>query len=89
MGIAEGTSFGLIGHNASGKSTLIKLITSQIANNSGNVFFGGRKIDGQHSAVYEEFGLCPQVNYLIPEMTVRNHLRILLLIKGVPMTFHA
>ena len=42
LGIAEGTSFGLIGHNASGKSTLLKLITCQLAKTSGKVLFRGK-----------------------------------------------
>jgi ABC-type multidrug transport system ATPase subunit len=42
LGISSGSSFGLIGHNASGKSTILKLITAQIAKTSGSILFSGR-----------------------------------------------
>jgi ABC-type multidrug transport system ATPase subunit len=86
LGVPKGTSFGLIGRNGSGKSTIIKLATAQISKTTGDVWFDGRNILSQSSKIYEEMGICPQANYLIPEMTVGSHLRTLWLTKGAPMS---
>lgn len=82
LGVAKGTSFGLIGRNGSGKSTIIKLATAQISKSVGDVWFDGKNILNQNSEIFEEFGICPQVDYLIPEMPVSTHLRTIWLIKG-------
>jgi ABC-2 type transport system ATP-binding protein len=88
LGVPKGTSFALIGRNGSGKSTIIKLATAQISKTTGEVWFDGRKILSQGSEIFEETGICPQVNYLIPEMTVSSHLRTLWLTKGAPVSAH-
>jgi ABC-2 type transport system ATP-binding protein len=88
LGVKRGTSFAFIGHNGSGKSTILKLITAQIAKSTGRIWFAGEQIKSQHSKIFEKFGLCPQVMYLIPEMTVMSHLRTLFLIKGAPIKGH-
>jgi ABC-2 type transport system ATP-binding protein len=88
LGVPKGTSFALIGRNGSGKSTIIKLATAQVSKTTGEVWFDGRNILSQGSEIFEETGICPQVNYLIPEMTVSSHLRTLWLTKGAPVSAH-
>lgn len=71
----------LLGRNGAGKSTIIKLLTGQIAPTSGHVYWpqnwdriSAHKREGK-------VGLCPQNNILIPNLTAREHLELYVCIK--------
>ena len=44
LGIGKGERFGLIGPNGSGKTTLINCVSGALANDGGNIVFGGEEI---------------------------------------------
>lgn len=72
----------LLGRNGAGKSTIIKLLTGQIAPTTGQVFWPQNwdRITGNE---YEErAGLCPQNNILIPNLTAKEHLEMYVRIKS-------
>src|ERR1041384_5125046 len=46
LAVGEGERLGLIGPNGSGKSTLVNCICGTLHNETGNVRFDGRKMDG-------------------------------------------
>lgn len=71
----------LLGRNGAGKSTIIKLLTGQIAPTSGHVYWPQ---NWDHISAHEreeKVGLCPQNNILIPNLTAREHLELYVCIK--------
>lgn len=71
----------LLGRNGAGKSTVIKLLTGQIAPTSGQVYLPQNldRISGYEFK--ERVGLCPQNNVLIPNLTALDHLELYASIK--------
>lgn len=71
----------LLGRNGAGKSTIIKLLTGQVAPTSGTVYWP-QNLDGiSGNEVRDKIGLCPQNSVLIPNLTAREHLKLYACIK--------
>lgn len=72
----------LLGRNGAGKSTVIKLLTGQIAPTFGEIHLplDYDLITGFRNE-QEQVGLCPQGNVLIPNLTAREHLELYAQIK--------
>lgn len=71
----------LLGRNGAGKSTIIKLLTGQIAPTNGHVYWP-QNWDRITAHEYDErVGLCPQNNILIPNLTAKEHLELYVCIK--------
>lgn len=72
----------LLGRNGAGKSTIIKLLTGQIAPSGGHVFWPQNwdRISGNEFE--DSIGLCPQSNILIPNLTAKEHLQLYVRIKS-------
>lgn len=65
----------LLGRNGAGKSTIIRLLTGQIAPTSGTVYWS---LDHKNP---DKIGLCPQHSVVIPNLTAREHLELYASIK--------
>jgi ATP-binding cassette subfamily A (ABC1) protein 5 len=74
---------GLLGHNAAGKTTTLRIITGEIAPTKGSVKIGGIKIASSHSEAFKMLGYCPQHDALWKNVTVREHLECYAAIRGV------
>ena len=71
----------LLGRNGAGKSTIIKLLTGQIAPTSGHVYWPQNYDRITAHDLDERVGLCPQNNILIPNLTAKEHLDLYVSIK--------
>jgi branched-chain amino acid transport system ATP-binding protein len=76
--IPEGSIFGLIGPNGSGKTTVLNLITAELTADKGSVRFDGREIIGAQS-----FQVCRariartfQLVRVLPHMTTRENVML-------------
>lgn len=67
----------LLGRNGAGKSTVLKLLTGQIAPTLGEIILplDYDLITGFQNE-QEQIGLCPQNNVLLPSLTAREHLEL-------------
>jgi len=76
--VARGRIVSLLGGNASGKSTTMKVILGLIAPRSGEVWFGGERIDGwpTHRVIRVGIGSVPEARRIFPLMSVRENLRM-------------
>jgi ATP-binding cassette subfamily A (ABC1) protein 1 len=83
FGIRRGDVFGFLGTNGAGKSTVFKMLSGDHMPSIGTATMCGRDILTEQIAVRRLIGYCPQHNALLPKVTVREHLRIFGLIKGV------
>ena len=51
---------------------------------SGAAFVAGRDVIGDMATIRRNLGVCPQHDILYPDLTVREHLRMYAVLKGVP-----
>ena len=74
--VGEGRIVSLLGGNASGKSTTMKVILGLVAPRSGTVTFDGARIDGwpTHRVIRAGVGSVPEARRIFPLMTVRENL---------------
>lgn len=75
IAIDKGEVVGLLGPNGAGKSTLMRLLTSFITADEGEISIRGFNV-GDHSLKIRQWvGYLPENNPLYPEMYVREYLR--------------
>jgi len=76
--VREGQIQCIIGPNGAGKSTLLKTICGNLPIRSGEILFGGERIDGLQPHEILRKGICfvPQGRGLVPRMSVRENLRM-------------
>ena len=74
--VGRGRIVSLLGGNASGKSTTMKIILGLIAPRSGTVTFDGARIDGAptHRIIRAGVGSVPEARRIFPLMSVRENL---------------
>ena len=78
ISVGQGEIVCLLGGNASGKSTTMKVILGLVRPRSGSVTFDGRPLLGLSTPeiIRAGIGSVPEARRLFPEMTVRENLRM-------------
>ncbi|RLN80272.1 hypothetical protein BBJ28_00024567 [Nothophytophthora sp. Chile5] len=84
FGLKRGECFGFLGINGAGKTTTMKMLTGDVAPSRGSATLGGFDILTQQIEVRRQIGYCPQFDALFDLLTVREHLELFGVIKGVP-----
>jgi branched-chain amino acid transport system ATP-binding protein len=76
--VAEGEVVCIVGANGAGKSTLLKSIAGQERPRSGEVLFGGKRVDGlaPHLITAHGIALVPENRRLFGRLSVRDNLRL-------------
>ena len=76
--IKEGEITSIIGPNGAGKTTLFNLCTGQFRCNSGEIHYGGHRVDRlrTHQIVRLGIGRAFQICNIFPELTVFENIRI-------------
>ena len=82
LAVPRGAVYGLLGPNGAGKTTTIRMILNIIAPDSGTITVLGRP--NTDTAVLDRLGYLPEERGLYKKMTVRDVLRFLAELKGVP-----
>ena len=74
--VGQGQIVSLLGGNASGKSTTMKIILGLLTPRSGTVTFDGARIDGlpTHRVIRAGIGSVPEARRIFPLMSVRENL---------------
>lgn len=78
--VPRGALFGLLGPNGAGKTSLIRIITTITAADSGVVYFDGEVLNTAHP---EKIGYMPEERGLYRKMKVGEHLIYLAELKGL------
>jgi len=78
--VPEGSLFGLLGPNGAGKTSLIRIITTITAADSGVVYFNGEKLNASHP---QYIGYLPEERGLYKKMKIGEHLIYLAELKGM------
>jgi ABC-2 type transport system ATP-binding protein len=72
--IDQGEIFGLLGPNGAGKTTTIRILSTILQPDRGDVVIGGHSIRRSPDAVRRLIGVCPQELALYPEMSALDNL---------------
>ena len=80
--------FALLGHNGAGKTTLISMLTGMYEATQGTAIYEGVNIlDSMNMEIFrEKLGICPQHDILFEDLTIREHLEMFSIFKGVELT---
>ena len=78
--VPKGCIFGLLGPNGAGKTSLIRIITTIIRADAGQVFLNGEKLNSRHPEI---IGYMPEERGLYRKMKVGEHLLYLAQLKGL------
>lgn len=73
--ISEGTIFGLLGPNGSGKTTTISIMCGLLQPTQGEAYIYGKDVQRELRQVKKIIGLVPQELALYPTLTLRENLR--------------
>jgi putative ABC transport system ATP-binding protein len=87
VSVAAGEILAVMGPSGSGKSTLLHCLAGILTPDSGQVWFGGRRIDAlgenERSALRrDQFGFVFQFGQLVPELTAEENVALPLLLSG-------
>lgn len=80
LDVQKGSVFGMLGPNGAGKTSLIRMITTITAPDSGAIFLDGQKL---HARSPEQIGYMPEERGLYKKMKVGEHLLYLAQLKGL------
>jgi ABC-type branched-subunit amino acid transport system ATPase component len=83
--VAAGECVGILGHNGTGKSTLLKAIAGLLPTWSGRIMLDGRSIERMavHLRAHAGIGSVPQGRQIFSGLSVRENLHFAALAKGV------
>eukprot|EP01043_Picozoa_sp_COSAG02_P022367 COSAG02_NODE_1161_length_14173_cov_8.154469_5_plen_162_part_00 len=70
--------------NGAGKTTTVSILTGLEQPSDGSATIGGFDIENQIRLVHKMLGVCPQFDKVWPELTVAQHLKFYVLLKGTP-----
>jgi len=79
----KGQIFALLGHNGAGKTTTISMITGLYGSTSGSTKVFGLDIKEDLEEIRKTMGICPQHDILFDGLTVKEHLEMYAVFKGV------
>lgn len=86
--VKKGEVLGFLGPNGAGKSTTMRMITGYLAPSAGRVTVGGFDMGKDPLKAKSLIGYLPEVVPLYPEMTVRDYLKFIAALKGIPGKEH-
>ena len=75
--------FCLLGHNGAGKTTLIKMISGAEDPDSGDIFLNNISVVTNKKYLFQNIGLCQQDDIFFEYLTVFEHLKYMMEIKGI------
>jgi len=82
--IKKGEIIGFLGRNGAGKTTLMRVLTSYLPANSGDVIIDGMDVAKHSMAIRRLIGYLPETPPLYADMTARNYLKFAAQLKDVP-----
>lgn len=87
--VAKGTICGLLGPNAAGKTTTMRVLTGFLPATDGKAVVGGHDVFEKPDEVKKIIGYLPEIVPLYPEMTVSAFLDFVAALKQVPSSKRA
>ncbi|KAI9218322.1 P-loop containing nucleoside triphosphate hydrolase protein [Blastocladiella britannica] len=85
MSAKNGETYGLLGHNGCGKTTLLDILTGESRPTRGNAWVAGALTTTGRSHIAASVGVCPQNDMVVGDLTVIENLRFFARLRGAPM----
>jgi ABC-2 type transport system ATP-binding protein len=82
--IKKGEIVGFLGRNGAGKTTLMRVLTSYLPANTGNVIIDGKDVAKHSMAIRQKIGYLPETPPLYMDMPARDYLKFAAQLKDVP-----
>ncbi|MDQ3071224.1 MAG: ABC transporter ATP-binding protein, partial [Acidobacteriota bacterium] len=82
--VERGEILGFLGPNGAGKTTTMRMLTGYMPASEGRAIVAGFDVFDQPIEAKRRIGYLPETPPLYPDMTVREYLRFVARIKGVP-----
>jgi ABC-2 type transport system ATP-binding protein len=82
--VGTGAVFGLLGPDGAGKSTLIRMLATVLAPDSGTATVFGHSVNTERAAVTPRIGYMSQRFSMYPDLSVNENLEFFATIRGVP-----
>ncbi|AGX42021.1 ABC transporter ATP-binding protein [Clostridium saccharobutylicum] len=82
--IEKGEIFGFLGPSGAGKTTIIKLLTSQLVADSGEIKVFGKDVNEHKKDVFKYFGILSDNSGVYDRLSVLDNLMLFAEINGVP-----
>lgn len=79
----ENQIFALLGHNGAGKTTTISMLNGFLSITKGYTEVYGKDVADEMGEIRKWMGFCPQHDVLFPDLTVKEHLELFSVFKGV------
>eukprot|EP01083_Nonionella_stella_P010106 28916_1 len=84
LNVPKGQTLGLLGKNGSGKTTALKILSTDHKASTGLALVASYDVGSEKIQVYERLGNCPQFDVVWPFLTVGEHLKFFARLKGLP-----
>ncbi|XP_076318605.1 phospholipid-transporting ATPase ABCA3-like isoform X2 [Tachypleus tridentatus] len=85
LNIYKGQITALLGHNGAGKTTTMNMLTGLFPPTKGTAYVNSYDILTDTKKARLSLGLCPQHNVLYDDLTIEEHLKFFLVLKGYLM----
>ncbi|KAL4488936.1 hypothetical protein ABPG72_005723 [Tetrahymena utriculariae] len=79
----NGQIFALLGHNGAGKTSTISMLTGIYEMTDGEAVALGKDVESQMEEIRTFMGVCPQYDILFDDLTVKEHLELFAVFKGM------
>ncbi|EAR97153.2 ABC transporter family protein (macronuclear) [Tetrahymena thermophila SB210] len=79
----NGQIFALLGHNGAGKTSTISMLTGMYEMTDGEAVALGKDVESQMEEIRTFMGVCPQYDILFDDLTVKEHLELFAVFKGM------
>ena len=87
--IKKGEIVGFLGRNGAGKTTLMRVVTSYLPPNTGQVLIDEQDIAKHSMRIRRKIGYLPETPPLYGDMTARNYLKFAAQLKDEDAEMHA
>ncbi|MEJ8305955.1 ABC transporter ATP-binding protein [Saccharibacillus sacchari] len=84
LNVYRGEIYGFLGLNGAGKTTTIRMLLGMIKPTSGEAYINGRSVIGADPDLWQQVGYMVETPYAYPNFTVRENLRLIAKLRGLP-----
>ena len=84
LNVHRGEIYGFLGLNGAGKTTTIRMLLGMIAPTSGEAYINGQSVSTAKPHLWQQIGYMVETPYAYPNFTVRENLRLIAKLRGLP-----